>query len=493
MVPISLRPVEPDRDFEQLAAWFSILEDEPTTAADLEAYYEQQRKPIVRRVAEDEQGELLGFFWATHIQLPPERVYTYLFVRPDRRGQGVGRRLYEELRGALGEIGVNRLRVSVWDTCPQGRAFAERRGFSERVHQMAMRLDLRAFDDRPYDEILARLEGEGFRFASMEALGNTEEAQRKLYVLNETTSMDIPGAGGEPSWASFEDFQSSVCQKDWYRPGGQIVAIDTASGNWAAMSAITLAGGGAYAYNLHSGVDRPYRGRKLAQAVKVLALRYARDVLRADTVRTHHLATNLPIIAIDRKLGYVQLPGTLLMEKVWVGEEDLRLVAASPQAPAGLAELLADLGGGERGFGGTPVHTGEETAEQYLRRCCEMPDPAKLRPGYVPQTVYWVLDATGLAVGMVRVRHYLNEQLLRHGGHIGYYVRRDRRGRGYATAALRLALGELKKLGQPRALLTVDADNPASIRVIEANGGRMENSEVDPATARELRRYWIEL
>ena len=32
-------------------------------------------------------------------------------------------------------------------------------------------------------------------------------------------------------------------------------------------------------------MDRLYRGRKLAQAVKVLALRYARDVLKANTVR----------------------------------------------------------------------------------------------------------------------------------------------------------------------------------------------------------------
>ena len=86
------------------------------------------------------------------------------------------------------------------------------------------------------------------------------------------------------------------------------------------MSAITriqdaTGRGGDYAYNLFTGVDRAYRGRKLAQAVKVLALRYARDVLRVDTVRTHHNAKNAPMIAIDRKLGYVQQPGTYLMEK----------------------------------------------------------------------------------------------------------------------------------------------------------------------------------
>jgi len=59
-----------------------------------------------------------------------------------------------------------------------------------------------------------------------------------------------------------------------------------------------------------------YRGRKLGQAVKVVALRYAREVLKASSVHTHHNTKNLPMIAIDRKLGYTQIPGSFSMEKV---------------------------------------------------------------------------------------------------------------------------------------------------------------------------------
>ena len=65
-----------------------------------------------------------------------------------------------------------------------------------------MQLDLDAFDDRPYDALLARLEDEGFRFTSMEALGNTTEAQHKLYTLNDSVVMTIPGQGGEHAWDS---------------------------------------------------------------------------------------------------------------------------------------------------------------------------------------------------------------------------------------------------------------------------------------------------
>lgn len=318
MVPTNhgnLRPAEPERDFVQLAALFTSLEDEPATEAGLREFYEKAHERVLQAVAEDEAGDLPGFYWAERDRSVPEHVYFYLYVKPERRGLGIGRRLYADMLRALEAGGVKRLRVSIRDDCPEGLAFAGRRGFVERGHSIGMALDLGSFDDRPYDEILARLEGEGFRLTSMEELGDTEEAQRKLYALNDATDRDTPGTDGEPSWESFEDFQASVCRSEWYKPGGQMVAIDTAAGTWAAMSAITVLPGCGYAYNLHTGVDRLYRGRRLGQAVKVRALRYARDVLQARHVRTHHMVQNVPMIAIDRKLGYVQVPGLFSMQK----------------------------------------------------------------------------------------------------------------------------------------------------------------------------------
>ena len=52
-----------------------------------------------------------------------------------------------------------------------------------------------------------------------------------------------------------------------------------------------------------------------AQVVKVKALLFARDVLGVKLVRTNHNALNEPMIAIDRKFGYVQCSGYLTMRK----------------------------------------------------------------------------------------------------------------------------------------------------------------------------------
>lgn len=170
----------------------------------------------------------------------------------------------------------------------------------------------------------------------------------------------------------------------------------------------------------------------------------------------------------------------------------MRLEAVSSNAPRGLAELLTDLGAGENGFGGTPVPGGELKLEEYLQHCIERTDVDKLPPGYVPQTVFWVVDDASEAIGMVRMRHYLNAKLKEHGGHIGYYIRHDKRGQGYAKEALRQALVVLRTVGEKRAMLTVDMDNIASIRVIESNGGVLE-SESEDADGKKFGRFWIEL
>jgi predicted acetyltransferase len=76
-----------------------------------------------------------------------------------------------------------------------------------------------------------------------------------------------------------------------------------------------------------------------------------------------------------------------------------------------------------------------------------MSEGRNLRAGWVPMTTFWLLDATDNAVGVSRLRHRLTESLMRSGGHIGYFVKRQERGKGYGTAILHETLDEARKLG----------------------------------------------
>ena len=171
----------------------------------------------------------------------------------------------------------------------------------------------------------------------------------------------------------------------------------------------------------------------------------------------------------------------------------MRLEQASLAPPKGLAGFLADLGDGENGFSGTPVHNGEVTLQEYLQRCCDQTDDSKLEPGLVPQTIFWLLNSEESVVGMVKLRHRLAESTRINGGHIGFYVNPSHRGKGFGKRALALALAELRKIGELKALVTVHPENAASIRIVEANGGKREDTIFDPRTNHDINRYWIEL
>ena len=70
-------------------------------------------------------------------------------------------------------------------------------------------------------------------------------------------------------------------------------------------------------------------------------------------------------------------------------------------------------------------------------------------------------------VGMIQIRHFLNDYLLQYGGHIGYSVRKSERNKGYAKEELRQALIYCKnRLHINRVLLTCDNDNFDSKKTI---------------------------
>ena len=323
MNTFTLRNIDASRDLEWIAPLISSVDVEPTSITELSEWYERKLPDNIHlRVAEDEADEQLGFYSLYRYHAGDQvRFRFYLIVEPACRRRGVGAALFEHLEELALSLKADGITTDIRDNDPEGRRFAEKRGFIQKSHDIQMMLELASFNEEPYSTSMAALTAQGFRFTNVAELGNDEEAQRKLFELNNSVTATQPGHNGIPSWNSFEEFQRTVCQMPWYQPAGQMVVIDTSTGEWAAMSAITRFENADHAYNLFTGVDPRYRGRKLGQSVKALALCHARDHLGVDRVRTNHNADNDPMIAIDRKLGFVQIPGTCRMEKTLNGNE----------------------------------------------------------------------------------------------------------------------------------------------------------------------------
>lgn len=109
----------------------------------------------------------------------------------------------------------------------------------------------------------------------------------------------------------------------------------------------------------------------------------------------------------------------------------------------------------------------------------------------VPETVLWLVHDEAF-LGSVEIRHRLNWHLEKWGGHIHFSIRPSMRGMGFGKKILHKAKPFANYLGLEKALLTVDPENAAAIRVIEFNGGELEDElgATDQFPARK--RYWID-
>ena len=306
-----IRPAQPESDFPQIVALINTVEPEPVTLAQfLQWHAHMPPGRICRRmVATNEHDEAIGYSAVVHEPWSPaQHFYVWATVDPQRRGQGIGSALYADARAFLHSQGAASLTSEVRDDCPASLRFAERRGFTVERHQFESALDLATFDETPYRGVIPALEAAGIRFFSVADLHDSQEARLKLYALNHTTSLDVPGV--DVVDMPFSEFEQWVLGAEWYRPDGQLIAADGEM--WVGLAAVQLLPQSQGAYNLMTGVIRPYRGRKIALALKLRAVRYA-QAHGARYLRTHNDSLNAPMLAINRKLGYRPQPGKYIL------------------------------------------------------------------------------------------------------------------------------------------------------------------------------------
>ena len=135
-----------------------------------------------------------------------------------------------------------------------------------------------------------------------------------------------------------------------------------------------------------------------------------------------------------------------------------------------------------------------EDPGKWIDRCRLFQNPDNVPEGRVPATQFiYVREEDNKIVGMLQIRHYLNDYLESFGGHIGYSVIPSERRKGYATGMLRSALPECKKLGIDKVLITCADNNIGSRKTILANGGIFESTVYEPDEKVFLEKYWIDL
>jgi predicted acetyltransferase len=165
------------------------------------------------------------------------------------------------------------------------------------------------------------------------------------------------------------------------------------------------------------------------------------------------------------------------------------LIKPSAKFEASYREYIRELGDEERyPF---PLDFDHSDFPSLLHRLGEFEAGKNLPPGYVASSTYWMVEGLEI-VGVSNLRHTLNQEIRRRGGHIGLGVRPSRRGCGLGVELMNLTIQQAWKRGIEEVHIHCYKTNPASARIIESNGGVLQSEIEDGAPAKIVQRFVVQ-
>lgn len=308
----TLRPIEVPADLHRVAAIWTALSPEPVTVEELLEQEENDRfEHRYRLVVVDETGFIAGLGRA--YRSPEARAGLFAvkaWIDPEYRGLGLGRQLCDALEAYAREHGATEYESWVRDNEPRSLDFARQQGFEIERHVFQSTLVPASFDETPFAGAVERVEASGIRFFTV-AEEPGEASERGLYDLYHRTAWDIPGFP-LASYPPYEDWYKWVFTQSDSRPDLMIIAAD--GDRFVGCSVMVEVAVSGTLYTDYTCVEKEYRGRGIALALKLLSIRAAQR-WGAPLMRTNNDSQNAPMLAVNRKLGYLPQPGSYRMKR----------------------------------------------------------------------------------------------------------------------------------------------------------------------------------
>lgn len=239
-----------------------------------------------------------------------------LRVAPAWRRRGVARSLLAVLADHARTNKATRLVAAVRGDEPEGARFAEAMGYRAFHERIDSYIDVPSFDASAFDDPDATAERSGVRLASYAELlrdraADVEAFQRELLQVIWAMARDVPSPTPMPEQPPpFEQAKRMFFDGPGLDPPSTIIALR--DGHPVGMTATMVKENGT-AYTNFTGVSRAERGKGIALAMKLRALRE----LRARGLKlfgTTNDEQNAAMRGINRKLGYKPEPPTTMYE-----------------------------------------------------------------------------------------------------------------------------------------------------------------------------------
>lgn len=311
-----LRPFDP-ADYEAFAALHATLFPEhpstPDEWRDTDRQYRNDPRLRHARFLAEQDGRLVGY--AEYSQNPgmyhPRRFMLDGGVLTEFQGRGLGKALYAHLLGALAEFDPLSVRARAREDHARARRFLDERGFVETQRTWESTLDVGNFDFAPYADLEEKLAAGGVTVHALPELMDRPDWAELIYDVFAETRLDVPRS--EPATPlSFAQFREYVIDDSMFLPEAYFVAMD---GDRVVGSSDLYRSGAAEGLFIgFTGVRATHRGRGVALALKLRAMRYAQE-RGVPWLRTNNASTNAPMLAVNGKLGFVREPAWLSLAK----------------------------------------------------------------------------------------------------------------------------------------------------------------------------------
>ena len=245
---MKIRTARIETDLPDIVRIINPYETNPVSVDQVRSFFQYNPTGRIQKrlVAADENDSVTGYSGFVHeASAPAGHFIVWVIVDPAFRCQAIGSALWEACLADLQAQAATRLEADVFDNDPFALGFARKRGFNIDHQNFRSILDLRFFDEAPYLPMIPALEAQGICFCSLADFPDTPEARRKLYDLNSTLALDVPNRdGNQLDYSAFEKF---VFGAPWFRPEGQLLAVD--GDTWVGLAAVSLAPESRSAYN----------------------------------------------------------------------------------------------------------------------------------------------------------------------------------------------------------------------------------------------------
>lgn len=311
---MNIRPFTPN-DYAAIAEINNIFWTEETLTAEQWQHEDAQRQSHcqhARWVAELD-GKVVGM--SEYDQLAgryhPDKYWLRVEVLPAYQKRGVGAALLDAVMTALVPRAPWLVRFALTENLQDSLRFLRARGFAEEWRSYESHWEVTAFDPARFNGIEEKLNARGIVIKTYAELADDSNRDPKLYELCEDTRADT--AFVEPltrnEYAHWRDMFL-----DGFRANRDALWVAVREGDYVGVAMLARAESGMNIDTRWVGVRRDMREQGIAMGFKKRMFEFAR-AHNHPHITTVTNSKNVPVIAMNKQLGYIDQPAWVYYSK----------------------------------------------------------------------------------------------------------------------------------------------------------------------------------